>query len=257
MTLIVGLKGADGVVLASDSQGTHGSMKHSTPKLFKTQTGLIWGSAGPLAATQSLYTELGRVTLRRDPEREAAKREIREAMRAAAADLSSDKGKAAISFEALFAWYDAQDHRHYLLHARHDGHAEFKPQYGAIGSSRQLAEFGFFGFSRSEFLDYRTLPLETAKMLAYTVAEDAVRSSAHGVDLPIQLAANSSGQASVLREDELQLVRHTVAVFQMHQVEFLVRKNHEQAEKVAGIVPDKDQSPTDDSRGLSPSEPLE
>lgn len=82
MTLIVGLRGADGVALASDSQGTHGAMKHATPKLFKSRGGLIWGSAGPLAASQALYTELEKLGLEPNPSRETAKAGIRQAMRA-------------------------------------------------------------------------------------------------------------------------------------------------------------------------------
>lgn len=148
-------------------------------------------------------------------------------------------------FEGLFAWYDARDRRHYLLQAHHNGHVEFMTQYGAIGSSRQIAEFGFFGFSRSEFLDYKTLPLETAKMLAYMVAEDAVRASAQGVDGPIQLAVVKSGQATVLRDDELGPVRDTAAAFQMHQRDFLVRKGDTGPAGARGLLPDVDAPASD------------
>lgn len=239
MTLIVGLRGADGVVLASDSQGTHGALKRSTPKLFRSRAGLIWGSAGPLAASQTLYTELERLELQSNPSREAAKAGIRQAMLATAAELGSSDGQAK-RFEALFAWYGSEDRRCFLLQARNDGHAEFMPQYGAAGSSRQLAEFGFFGFSRSEFLDYKTLPLETAEMLAYMVAEDAVRASAQGVDGPIQLAIVREGQAAVLHDDELKPIRDTAAAFQMHQLDFLVREGKTGAAGAAsGLVPDE------------------
>jgi hypothetical protein len=226
-------------VLASDSQGTHGGMKRLTPKLFKTKSGLIWGSAGPLAAPQALYTELEKLDLRHNPHREEAKAGIRHAMRATAADLTPPEDKRPRRFEALFAWYGAGDRRHYLLRAQHDGQAEFMTQYGAVGSSKQLAEFGFFGFSRSEFLGFQTLPLETAKMLAYMVAEDAVHASAQGVDGPIQLAVVESGEVSVLGDKELQPVRDTAAAFQMHQLDFLVRRRAEPSSDRAakGLIP--------------------
>ncbi|HEY6550112.1 MAG TPA: hypothetical protein VIY71_02810 [Solirubrobacterales bacterium] len=220
MTLIIGLRGADGVVLASDSQGTHDALRRPTQKLFRSRCGLIWGTAGPLAGTQALYAEFEKLDLEANPRREDAKAAIARAIRASAARLITPDEEGQKWFEGLFAWFDAFDQRHYLLLARHDGHSEFMTPYGAVGSSSQL---GLFGFSRSAFMGYKTLQLETTKMLTYTVAEDAVTASAKGVDGPIQMAVASGGLASVLRDDELQPVRDTAAAFQLHQLDFLKR----------------------------------
>lgn len=241
MTLIVGLRCINAVVLASDSQGTYGGLKRPTPKLFKTRFGLVWGTAGPLSASQTLYTELDKLGLDPNPCREDAKAGIRQAVLATARELDESGSKSEESaFEGLFAWYDRGDHRNYLLRVRSNGDAEFMTQYGAVGSSKQIAEFGFFGFNRSEYLDYKTLPLETAKMLAHMVADDAVRASAQGVDGPIQLAVVTASESTVLRERELQPVRDTAAAFQMHQLDFLVRE--EGAKKTGpgtGLIPGK------------------
>lgn len=57
MTLVVGLRGADGVVLASDSQATYGELKQSENKLFKMSYGVIWGS---LRSSSSASSTSGR-----------------------------------------------------------------------------------------------------------------------------------------------------------------------------------------------------
>lgn len=235
MTLIVGLRGADGVVLASDSQGTHGALRQSVAKLFRTSSGVIWGTAGPLAGMQALFTEFEKVALEPNPRREDAKAAIGEAMRASAAGLVKQAREQQEWFEGLFAWFDAADRRHYLLLARGDGHTEFMTPFGAIGSSRQL---GHFGFSRSAFMGYKTVQLETAKMLTYSVAEDAVKASAKGVDGPIQMAVVSGGSAAVLTDDEIQPVGDTAAAFQLHQMDFVKRVDGTEREgQRDGIIP--------------------
>lgn len=240
MTLVVGLKGAAGVVLASDSQGTHGALKQTTPKLFRSAGGLIWGTSGPLAGSQALYSQLEQLDLGPNPSREHAKAGIRKAMLATSHELNVTNNGLEERFEGLFAWYDDSDRRHYLLRARQDGHMEFMPTCGAIGSSEML---GLFGFSRYAFLDYKTVPLETTKMLAYMVAEDAVRASAKGVDLPIQMAVVSKEKTSVLHNEELQLVQDTAAAFQMYQRDFLIRvDDSDSSGHPTGLVPGEDKA---------------
>jgi 20S proteasome alpha/beta subunit len=159
VTLVVGFRGADGVILASDSQATYGELKQSQTKLFRMPYGVIWGSAGPFSATQNLYTALEAARLPSDPSREEAKTTIQAAMRSTI-DRLPDEGGVKQAFEALFAWYDAGDDRHYLLRGTRNGHVEFDQTYGAIGSAENL---GRFGFTRTEFMRFRTLPLETTR----------------------------------------------------------------------------------------------
>ncbi len=237
MTLIVGLRGAESVVLASDSQGTHGGMKQERRKLFKSGS-LVWGTAGELAASQTLYTELEKVGLKPNPDRESAKAGIQRAMIATADQEVGPRPPGDGWFEGLFAWYSATERRTFLLRARHDGRVEFMPRYGAVGSSAQIGEVGFFGFSRSQFLDYETMSLEQTKMLTFMVAEDAVKASAKGVDLPIQAAVVSPEETAVLHDDELKAVNDTVTAFRMHQLDFLKRPEAPSASQSGpGLVP--------------------
>jgi ATP-dependent protease HslVU (ClpYQ) peptidase subunit len=217
VTLVVGARGADGVVLASDSQATYGELKQSQVKLFKMSYGVIWGSAGPSSATQDLYTALDATELPSNPCREEAKAAIQAAMRSTIAKLP-DEGGAKQAFEGLFAWYDAKDDRHYLLRGTRNGHVEFDQTYGAIGSAENL---GRFGFTRTEFMRFRTLPLETTRLVTYMVAEEAVKASSKGVDLPIQLALVSRGEARVLSADEVEGTSNAVGFYRERQRELL------------------------------------
>lgn len=233
MTLVVGLRGADGVVLASDSQATYGELKQSENKLFKMSYGVIWGSAGPFSATQDLYTAMEGAKLSSNPNREEAKAAIQAAMRSTIAQLSDEDGVKQ-SFEGLFAWYDASEERHYLLRGLRNGHVEFDRTYGAIGSGENL---GRFGFTRTEFLQLRTLPLETTRLITYMVAEEAVRASSKAVDLPIQLALVSRGEARVLRDDEVEGTSNAVGFYRERQRELLSGGGQASGDGQRGIRP--------------------
>lgn len=233
MTLVIGLKGADGIVLASDSQATYGELKQSQTKLFAMKYGLVWGSAGPFAATQDLYTALEATDLPADPGREKAKAAIGEAMVSTIEKLPGNDGPKP-PFEALFAWYDAADGRHYLLRGHRNGQVEFDRTYGAIGSAEGL---GRFGFTRNEFLRFSTLPLGTTRLVTYMVAEEAVKASSKAVDLPIQLALASRGEARVLRPDEIEGTSNAVDLYRERQRELLIGDSRPSGEGRRGIKP--------------------
>jgi hypothetical protein len=233
VTLVVGLRGTDGVVLASDSQATYGELKQSQTKLFRTAYGVIWGSAGPFSATQDLYTALEAAELPPNPNRERAKAAIQAAMRVTI-DRLPDEGGVKPAFEALFAWYDGGEARHYLLRGTRNGHTEFDQTYGAIGSAENL---GRFGFTRTEFMRFPTLPVETTRLITYMVAEEAVKASSKGVDLPIQLALVSRGEARVLRADEVEGTSNAVGFYRERQRELLTGGSQLPGDGQPGIRP--------------------
>jgi ATP-dependent protease HslVU (ClpYQ) peptidase subunit len=232
VTLVVGLRGADGVVLASDSQATYGELKQSETKLFRMKYGLIWGSAGPFAVTQDLYTALDYLDLRPDPAREEAKSTLSKAFRSTVDKLRKEDPTQ--SFEALFAWYDADDKRAYLLRGLRSGLVQFDPTYGAIGSASNL---GRFGFTRNEFLQLRALPLETTRLITYMVAEEAVKASSKSVDLPIQLALASDGDTRILRPAEVEGTSNAVGLYRERQRELLIADGRPTGETPRGIRP--------------------
>ncbi|HEX3172901.1 MAG TPA: hypothetical protein VHQ43_01615 [Solirubrobacterales bacterium] len=243
MTLITGLRCSDAVVLASDSQVTvEGGLKTTAQKLFCTRHGIIWGTAGPIAAAQAIEAHFNELIMDGNPGRDTGRQGVKQVMLAAAADMKGPDGHAAGGlFKGLFAWYSAEDQRYYLLQARSDGTVELQEQgYSAVGSpsSSELARFAFFGFSSSGFLEYATLPVEAAKMLIHTITNDAVNVSAQGVDGPIQLAVATATGAGVLEEADLKPVQDTAGAFKMHQADFLKRTDESGEEGGAsGLIP--------------------
>lgn len=234
MTLVVGLRGKNGVVLASDSQATHGILRKPTPKLFRTRR-IVWGTAGPLAGAQDLYSNLEQLDLDPKLPREKTKAAIVETMKTCGSRIVTSGEGSREWFEGLFGWFDELAGRHHLLLARGNGHSEFMTPYGAVGSSKEL---GTFGFTRSAFIDFRSVQLEATKMLAFAVAEDAINASARGVDRPIQLAVASHGEAVILDQDELRPVEEAVAGFQLYQRDFFERVDGEDNPAPSGgIVP--------------------
>lgn len=240
MTLVLGLRSAGGVVLAADSQRTEGQFRQEVPKLFAAPAGIIWGTAGTIAIQQELFALLRELDvpngLRREALREAIVRALRQAVRRATASM--DEPSAVVtSVEGVFGWYSEHDRRDYLLQAVGSGHAELHPQYTAVGgiTPKQLA---LFAFSRSEHLEYGTLPLEAAKMVAFNVADDVIRASASGVALPVQMAVVTAAGSSVLKPKELRGLEDTVAAFREHQQEFLGRSEAKpRAKRDTGLRP--------------------
>jgi 20S proteasome alpha/beta subunit len=244
MTLITGLRCSDAIVLGSDSQKTvEKDLKTTARKLYCTRHHIIWGIAGPFSAAQAVETHFNRLIFDADPDRDSGRQAVREAMLGAAKDLERSDGQLAGGpFRGLFAWYSREEKKHHLLQARSDGTVELQDEgYSAVGSpsSKHLAQFAFFGFSSSGFLEYETLPLEAAKMLVHTVTDDAIKVSAQGVDGPVQLAVVTAVNAYVLESSDLQPVQDTATAFKMHQADFLKRTDKPvEGGGAPGLVPD-------------------
>lgn len=240
MTLITGLRCSDAVVLASDSQVTvEGDLKTEAQKLYRSPHRIIWGTAGPVAAAQAIEMRFKELILDSDPDRDSGRKGVKKVMLAAAEDMKGPDGQLAGGrFMGLFTWYSRDERRHHLLRAMSDGVVELQEQgYGAVGSSEELARFAFFGFSSSGFLEYETLPLEAAKMLAHTVTDDAITASARGVHGPVQLAVVTGSDAHILEESALKPVQDTAAAFKMHQADFLKRAEGQPDNVTSGLVP--------------------
>lgn len=242
MTLITGLRCSDAVVLGSDSQVTvEGGLKTEAQKLYRSPHRIIWGVAGPVAAAQAIEAHFEELILDGDPDRDSGRKGVKEVMLAAAEDMKGPDGHLAGGrFMGLFAWYSRDEGRHHLLRAMSDGVVELQEQgYGAVGSSEELARFAFFGFSSSGFLEYETLPLEAAKMLAHTVTDDAITASARGVAGPVQLAVVTESGAHILEDSALKPVQDTAAAFKMHQADFLKRTERQPDGDTSGLVPEE------------------
>jgi 20S proteasome alpha/beta subunit len=241
MTLISGLRCGEGVVLGADSQVTVEGLRTHGTKLFCSPQGIVWGTAGPIAAAQAIESQFEKSSLGRNPSKESSRLAIREVMKAAAEEMTDSEGRLAGGrFAGLFAWRSTEDGDNLLLKAFSDGTVEFQPEYGSVGSNADIARIAFFGFTSSGFLEYETLPLEAAKMLVHKVTDDTVIATPASVDGPVQLAVVSAAGSVVLKEEDLQPVRDTASAFRMHQADFLkrVEPSADEKDEVTGLIPD-------------------
>lgn len=237
MTLVLGIRSPAGLVLAADSQRTEGALREDFPKLFSTPAGIAWGTAGSIAIQQELHALMEALPLPEQPGRREVRDAIVEAVGAARASVTAaldDPSPTASAIEGLFGWYNDQDQRTYLLRVPRAGPSEFHPHYTAVGGPRDLARFAL---SRSEHLEYETLPLGAVKMVAYEVASDVIRASTASVGGPVQIASVTRLGAKLARGIELRGIADTVAAFHERQRDYIARDEPAAAETDTGVRP--------------------
>jgi hypothetical protein len=238
MTLVLALRCRHGVVLAADSQRTQGALRDSVPKLFTSPSGIVWGTAGNLTIQQEMYAAMKRLPVSPHPSREAGRAALVaalvQAVRTATEQMESPSD-VATSADGLFAWHSRADRRTYLLRIIGNGHFEFRPKYATVGSPGP-ANLARFALTQSEHLEYGTLPLEAAKMVAFGAADDVIRASAAGVAGPVQIAVVSAATRDVLSPLAVRAVEDTLGAFRDYQRSYLVR-GEDPAEPDTGIRP--------------------
>lgn len=236
MTLVVGLRSNDTVVLASDSQRTEGGLREERPKLFVSRNGIAWGTAGSIPVQQELHGLIDALDLAPAMGRVATKDALMTAFAEAHTRTLGDAAAEAPGgpLHGLFAWYSSEDRRTYLLRLLYGAPFELFPKYTAIGGPHLLAKFAF---SRGEHLGYDSLPPGGVRMVAYDVVDDVIRASSGGVALPVQMAQVTSTAIAIVPEDELRAVADTVAAYREYQRDYLRREEPIARRPDTGIRP--------------------
>lgn len=235
MTIVIGLRSRDGVVLATDSQRTEGGFRQEVRKLFRTRHGIVWGAAGAIAAQQELFAAMESLELRSQPAWQEARAAITGAVTSAlrAADPAASTAPR-LELGALFAWYSADEQRTFLLRVLGDGYAEFDGQYAAIGGPSRIAQFAL---RETEHLEYAALPLEPAQMIATKIIDDVIRASSSGVAHPVQVATVTANHAAILAPIDVRGLEDSVAAFRERQREFLVGEEPRDTGRDTGLRP--------------------
>lgn len=219
MTILVGLRSDDGVVLAADSQRTEGRFRQRMQKLFVTRHGIGWGCAGNVAIQQELAELLERIDVdsSRFAVRDAIVAAMRESVRRATSAIAAPS-EAAVAAIGLFAWLDRAGRDAHLLRVTSEGHAEFAQTFTAGGGPMR---FALFGLGRFEHAGLAGLSLEASRVVVANVTDDVIAGSAHGVAAPIQMATVSAVGRRLLGAAEVREVERTVDAFRAHQRQFL------------------------------------
>ncbi|MDW5592718.1 hypothetical protein VSS74_00115 [Conexibacter stalactiti] len=242
MTILLGLRSGEGVVLAADSQRTEGAFRQRMQKLFVTRHGIGWGCAGNVAIQQDLAELLEGIERNRSPA--VVKQEIVAAMRESTRRATSaieTPSRVALGAVGLFAWYGAFDGASRLLRVSSEGHAEFAQTFTAGGGPTRLA---LFGLGRFEHVGFAELSLDAGKVVVATVTDDVIAASAHGVAAPIQLVTVTEREQFLLQDVDVEEVESAVDAFRAHQRQFLSELTPAFAPPVIGAAASAAAAPT-------------
>lgn len=206
MTLVLGLRCRDGVVVAADSQRTEQGFREEIPKLFVTASGIVWGVAGSIAIQQELRATLDELDLPLRPSRKQGRDAVATALRTAVRQATAaieQPTRTARTVHGIFAWHSDAEGETFLLRVLENGAAEPAQKYSAVGTPGAV-ELARFALSQSEHLGYGALRLEAATMVAFKVADDVIRASATNVGHPVQLATVTPTRHEVMAPADVQ-----------------------------------------------------
>lgn len=225
------LRCADGVLMASDSQGTEGygspftQVSLEVQKIFPLTSRAVWGAAGQGQVMRDLQKEssVSSDVLESSPD-------IRESMlsivrpifkRHYDAYLQPPPGIASNPpASTVLSCGLHEDGSPWILEIEYNCQCSFYEELGfhAIGSGAPFAQLANGLLSHFEVRDR---PLEHGKVVAYRVMDIAINTSAYGIGPPIKMWTVDKEGVHELSDDELAAVRTGVGLWQSLEVETL------------------------------------
>lgn len=212
MTLILALDCADGMVLASDSQGTLGAVRQEWQKIFIQHDNMAWGGAGNLGIVQRvrehISTNLSLPSYFNAMPSDQIKTRVSDAVTKVVRPLLVDRRLTATDNELtdyLFVGHSSRGSFIINLGSNLMDMDHITVGYHAIGSGGPLPLLALAGLAH---YDIRNRTLREAKLIAYRVMEDAIRVASQGLGMPIQMIEISKpttghGRARALGDDEI------------------------------------------------------
>jgi 20S proteasome alpha/beta subunit len=206
MTLVLALRCADGIVLASDGQATCDAAGQPTRapvrKLFDVGGRVAWGSAGSIGLQQTLLGELGALNGHSDDAGQLRRRLasiVTPLQKAAMRDFVPHAAADPPELACLFCWCDASGPRILSIPRTGSDH-QFHERHAAIGSGDIFAEMTVRSIAH---LDAAELSLEQAKMVAYRTVADAIDVAAVFLGPPIQMYVVTVDGTQSVSQDEI------------------------------------------------------
>ncbi len=227
MTVVLALRCADGLVIASDSQATEilvggTPVRSDTQKLRKLGKSIIYGASGSQGLAQRITDKLADQAPKLGTNRPA--RDIGEVIRCTATPLQQNAmnswvqipGTVGESWGAVFAGW-AKDGP-FIFEVDINGAAQFKSPSAATGSG-----YAFAGLALTSVLHHNVemQTLVAARAIAYRVVEDICKASAYGVGLPVQMGVVTKDGAQELDTTELEETNQLVNLWKAREIELL------------------------------------
>jgi 20S proteasome alpha/beta subunit len=230
VTLIVALQHDEGIVLASDSQGTMQAsqpVKQHSDKLHVLGGSVGWGGSGSgwliARVRECLENDGGLQGILRDFEKNSDKffRLVNKLQREAHDSFvpqQQNPPQEQEQFAGLFGGYMRDGHP-FLFEIDVQGHRGFHPRpYAAIGSGTIFAAHALVSVSH---FDVKALSAKQAHALAYRTVQDAINTAAYGIGGKVQMCAVTRGKAWCLSAEEIKAVQDLVDIWKSKEVETL------------------------------------
>jgi proteasome beta subunit len=236
MTLILAIRCADGLVLASDGQSTVGTagqpVKTETEKLVVPWTGIAWGGSGRVSMIQAVERALthdfsARTALDKKTPKDAivalgncVGKAVRDVLQGGYVQLPQNDNP---SSPFLFAGETPQGP--FLLedHPNTTFTDHVVTGYAAIGSGDIFPYFALTGLRHYGVANRSMLE---AKLIAVRILDDVIHSAAFGIGPPIhvvevQRQADACGVAKILDRADVQALVDKVTEWKTAEAEFL------------------------------------
>jgi 20S proteasome alpha/beta subunit len=207
MTLVLALRCAEGVVLASDGQVTADTAgqptRQPTRKLFDIGNRVAWGAAGSAGLQQTLTDELstmnGRLADSSTRLRHTLAGTVVPIQQQGVAQYVQHPGTDPPDLACLFCWCDDEGSRILEIPCTGADH-QFHDRYAAIGTGEIFAKFAMASVAH---IDPLQLNLEHAKMVAYRAIADSIDVAAVFLGPPIQMYVVTGEGACRLSREEI------------------------------------------------------
>jgi 20S proteasome alpha/beta subunit len=228
MTVILALKSAEGLVLATDSQATAmlpggAPVKLDAVKIVQHENHLLWAGTGAQGCSQRVNLMLMENAEAVKPELATTRmgKKIHECanvvqQQSAAAAVNIGAQAQVESWGGIFCGRASDG----LFIAEIDpgGGWQFHPEYAATGSGYA---FALLAAGSVKHHDVAAKSLDHAKVLAWRAIEMTCSASAFGVGLPVQMGVVTDTQVSILSSGEIKAVEETVNLWKKAEVDAL------------------------------------
>jgi 20S proteasome alpha/beta subunit len=239
MTLVLALCAQDGVVLASDGQATTASgmpTRTVVEKLDILHGRIAYGCAGPAGMRQWVVDALEKefTTADLDASFDDLRKRLHQVVngvqkKAENAFIRHRQFDEAPVFEMLFAGFSANEP--WIYEVSREGLDERHWVGEAIG---QGCEFATYARVSAEHYRLNTHGLARVRLLAYRAVDDAIRTDAGGLALPIHMAQVTDGKAERLPPDQIERLNDAVSIWQNHEREVFMAQDGDLVAGAAG-----------------------
>ncbi len=209
MTLIVAAACKGGIVVAADSHVTMGSVRFTTPKLRQLGPRVIWGSAGDVGTTQVIEHELqkhfgsGVDETSINDLRHKLLDIVNPVQREALGRWLGSSATNPLRSSFLFAGHTAGRAWIFRINLMGESTLHDPDDFSAIGSGEA---FAYLARANLAHYDLPNTDLDLAGVLLSRSMADIIRTSAHGLALPVSLGQVTAEGVRLLSEQECQRI---------------------------------------------------